>query len=270
MQNAPNPGKVPTRLALPAWDNQVTRAEIQTEMPLEAAFLDLAEHTAGHWHGNDFREENVSVVHADWSRYPIGTNCAYRNVLASVYGRGGPTIALSTLCNPLTGRRPAAFVGRLVAVAPYMCGTAPVSGGVEGVTKDYADSAVITVSSTTSEGREFGLTAAAGIGVAGRRVDHTASFRWSTSTTQSTEVSKTHAETTHLPVPAGRWGKIDLRACAGVYAGWLAYKTNQSNDAIGLYPMRVPVQAYGFPNPLAEHTMTAPAAPDGEPSGSGT
>ncbi|MEV0618771.1 hypothetical protein AB0I81_36000 [Nonomuraea sp. NPDC050404] len=261
VQTASNPRRFPPRLVRPAWDNQVTRSEIEAEMPLPEAYRRLARHTAGHWGGRDFDPADVSVIHTDWSRYPVGTRCTQRLVLGNAYGRAGPTIALAALCDLMRASRPAAFVGTLVSVAPYVCGTAPVSGGPEGVSKEYTDTVTITVASTTADGREFGLTATAGITTPGEKLDRTATMQWSISTSQTTEVAKAHSETTRLQVPPDHWGKIDIRACAGLYSGWLAYATGHNDDAIGLYPARVPIQAYGFPNPVAEHTMTAPATP---------
>jgi hypothetical protein len=238
----------------PTWDHHVTESQIKAEMKLEDAYTQLTEKTKGHWHGHDFDKSNVTVIHQSWSQWPKG--CQEDNALKTLYGQDAPLAALCQLCGMKNGR-PAAFVGNLVGVAPFVCATVPVEGEV---TKEYVDEESVSVTNSTTEGWEFGLSAEAGINVKGAEVKRTASFKWSKVTTQTTVVTKTHSDSTKLPVKTGEWGRLDVRVCAGLYSGWLAYKTNENNNAIGLYPMRAPIHVPDFASPVAVHRMSAPSS----------
>jgi hypothetical protein len=55
--------------------------------------------------GCDFDRADISALHADWSRYPVGTRCTQRLVLGNTYGRAGATIALAALRDLMRGSR---------------------------------------------------------------------------------------------------------------------------------------------------------------------
>ncbi|WP_030326455.1 hypothetical protein [Streptomyces flavochromogenes] len=223
-----------------SWDYSVTTSEIEAEFPRSEAYEKF---------GID--ESQVAQVHKDWTEWAIGTDERYKQS-ASWAAPYGPVALMSIAKADLLH-----FAGRRVAVAPFICGSTPFEGVQN---KSYVDEASITVTDSTTEGWEFGLSAEAGMEKKdGPGVKATASFRWSKTTTHTTEVRKSHTESTTIPGKEGQWTKLDMRACAGVYSGWLRYPL-PGGDKFGIYPMRVPVQAPGFPNPVAEHQLHAPAS----------
>jgi hypothetical protein len=222
-----------------SWDYSVLASEIEAEFPLSEAYKKF---------GID--ESQVVRVHENWTEWIIGTPEKLKDA-ASWAKPYGPVALMSAANADL-----AHFAGKRVAVAPFICGSTPFEGVQN---KSYVDEASITVTDSTTEGWEFGLTAEAGMEKKdGPSVKSTASFRWSKTTTHTTEVRKSHTETTTIPGKEGQWTKLDMRACAGVYSGWLRYPIGSGK--YGVYPMRAPVQAPGFPNPVAEHQLHAPAS----------
>ncbi|OIK23579.1 hypothetical protein [Streptomyces malaysiense] len=219
-----------------SFDYSVTKSQIEAEFPLSEAYKKF---------GID--DSQVARVHENWTEWAIGTPERLKTAAcwAAPYG----PVALMSVANAESGH----FAGKRVAVAPFICGSTPFEGVQN---KSYVDEASISVTDSTTEGWEFGLAAEAGMEKDGTSVKQTASFRWSKSTTHTTEVRKSHTESTTIPGREGQWTKLDMRACAGVYSGWLRYL---SGGEYGLYPMRAPVQAPGFPNPVAEHQLHAPA-----------
>ncbi|QLE70819.1 hypothetical protein FGW37_03635 [Streptomyces rectiverticillatus] len=142
-------------------------------------------------------------------------------------------------------------------MAPRICHTIACQGPIK---NEYVDSVRVAKVSSTSRGWEFGLSAEAGVNIKGAEVKRGASFKWSKVTTESTEVSKSHDKHTTLEIKEeGRWDRIDVRMCAGLYAGWMVY-THSSLSKFAVYPMLVPVQVPGITDPVAEHTMLTPSA----------
>ncbi|MFF7258248.1 hypothetical protein [Streptomyces microflavus] len=89
--------------------------------------------------------------------------------------------------------------------------------------------------------------AEAGIDAKGASVKRTASFRWSKTTSESTELTKEHDESTTLPLKENQWGRLDIRMCAGLYAGYVAYRgIGDDSGKFGIYPMLAPVHVPGL------------------------
>ncbi|MGW7103270.1 hypothetical protein [Streptomyces sp. NPDC054838] len=77
-------------------------------------------------------------------------------------------------------------------------------------------------------------------------------------TTNTTEVTKTHTETSGITIEKNEWARIDVRLCAGVYEGWLAFH-NSRTGKIEMYPVRGIVHVPGFVSPVAGYRMSAPS-----------
>jgi hypothetical protein len=258
-----NPGPHPRYLATPAWDHTVLKEEVNRELPWEEGYRLLAERTKGHWRdGTEFSPEDVARVHSSGLDFPGG----WLHGLTQHYERWYGDAAAAVGFREMHGHSPVAFVGRLVGVAPYVCGTGPVQGPTE---KTYADDVRVSVTSTDDRGREFSLTADIGIGLKDAEVKRTASFHWSKAPTgeaptdqaptgEAALVPPRGGETT-LTVPQDTWGRVDVRACAGVYSGWMAYQTSLTGKPFYVYPMRVPLHAPACAGAVAAHVMTAPA-----------
>ncbi|MEU6868623.1 hypothetical protein ABZ924_36250 [Streptomyces sp. NPDC046876] len=235
------------------WCRNFSRAQVEKEFPLADGYQELTRKAEGHWWGKSFHQDKVVHVHENWSEWPLGMNDKAIEQSKELHGQDSQPWFFGFI--PMV----AVFVGRLVGVAPQVCATIPCQGPIE---KEYLDSVRVTVTNSTTEGFEFGLSAEAGINVKGAEVKRGASFKWSKSTTQTTEVSKSHDEKTTLKIhKEGQWGRIDVRLCAGVYAGWIAYPVlgDDSCEKFGIYPMLAPVHVPGFASPVAEHTMLADA-----------
>ncbi|MFJ4866188.1 hypothetical protein [Streptomyces sp. NPDC088748] len=234
-----------------AWDLYVTKAQAEKEIPLADAYKRIKAELG-------VEQEQIKHVHTDWKERTYGFEEIQPfltwSVLYDMYGPYAPAAAASYTALHSGG---SGFVGNLVGVAPWVCGAAPFQGAIS---KTYVDEASVSVSSSTTEGWEFGLTAEAGIDFKGASVKRTASFRWSKTTTNTTTVSKSHSETTGVLGKDGKWTKLDVRACAGVYLGWYVYKVDKDKDEWGMYPMLAPVHAPGFTSPVAEHKLEAPAS----------
>ncbi|MEU1403735.1 hypothetical protein ABZ471_15430 [Streptomyces sp. NPDC005728] len=236
------------------WCRSFTKAQVEKEYPLADAYTTLTKEAAGHWRGKGFDKDKVTVVHDDWNAWAADLNQTTIQSLKTLWGEHaqpawfGNSWVLKSPGQPV-------FTGKLVGVAPRICHTIACQGPIK---NEYTDSVRVTKVSSTSQGLEFGLTAEAGVNIKGPEVKRTASFKWSKVTTESTEVSKSHDKHTTLEIKEeGRWGRIDVRMCAGLYAGWIAY--SHSADKFALYPMLAPVQVPGIADPVAEHTMLTPA-----------
>ncbi|MGW7103269.1 hypothetical protein [Streptomyces sp. NPDC054838] len=224
------------------WSPDFTLKQVKEHYDLSEAYAELAKQTKGGrkaWGGRSFDEKKVAAVHETWAEKALGSEAT--PAYWSFAGGGGVS---------------AVFTGKLVASAPKVCGGETFQGPV---TKYYRDSIRVTVTSSTTEGWEFGLTAEAGLDFKGASIKRGASFRWSKSTTQTSEVSKEHDEDTTLPLKENQWGRLDVRMCAGLYAGYIAYQGLGAGlqDTFGIYPMLAPVHVPGFGSSVAEHTMLA-------------
>ncbi|CAL9672563.1 hypothetical protein [Streptomyces sp. enrichment culture] len=218
------------------WDLQVTRSEAEKTLPLADAYTRME----NLW---TWRRDQVDHVHQNWDELPKwDTNW-------SGYSKKRRAAWISVL--------PAGFIGTLVAQAPLVHHSTAQQGPA---TETWETQYAVTVSSTTTEGYEFGLSAEAGVNAKGVDTKRTASFKWSKSTTDTTSVTKSDKYAKTVPVAKDYWGRQDVRACAGVYTGWLVYRYKRENetDRLAVYPMRAPVHVPGVVDPVATHHMSCP------------
>ncbi|MEU9035340.1 hypothetical protein AB0D45_10605 [Streptomyces sp. NPDC048352] len=223
------------------WSPDFTLKQVKEYYPLSEAYAELAKQTKDgrkQWDNEPFDEKKVAVVHETWKERHLGQ--AFEPPYRDFAGFNGNWVV---------------FAGKLVGSAPKVCGGNTWQGPV---TKHYSDSVRVSVTSTTTQGWEFGLTAEAGIDAKGASVKRGSSFRWSKTTSESTEVTKQHDEDTTLPLKENQWGRLDIRMCAGLYAGYVAYRgIGDGSGKFGIYPMLAPVHVPGFGSVVAEHTMLA-------------
>lgn len=221
------------------WSPDFTLKQVKEYYDLSEAYAELAKQTKGgrKWWSNNraFDEKEVVAVHESWTEKHLGQ--AFEPPYRDFADFNGNWVV---------------FTGKLVGTAPKVCGGNTLQGPI---TKHYSDSVRVSVTNTTTEGWEFGLTAEAGIDAKGASVKRGSSFRWSKTTSQTSEVSKQHDEDTSLPPKENQWGRLDIRMCAGLYAGYVAYRGIGDDSGFGIYPMLAPVHVPGFGSAVAEHTM---------------
>ncbi len=196
-----------------------------------------------------WRRDAVDHVHADWSELPW--------YLSQDWAEYDNVTRASTL-----SWVPAGFLGNLVAQAPLVAhSTAQQGPASETWTTTYA----VTVTQTTTEGYEYGLSVDAGIGEEGSEIKAGGNLKWTKSTTDSSSVTKSDQYSKTVPIDDGWWGRQDVRGCAGVYTGWLIYRWERDDsqelaDRLAVYPMRLPVHVPGVVDPVATHNMTCPTS----------
>ncbi|MEV5877974.1 hypothetical protein AB0L75_27870 [Streptomyces sp. NPDC052101] len=243
-----------------AWDTGVSKTDIEKEMSLEEAYQALEANTKALWPNGDFDRKHVVAVHANWQEKPSGAVGELADMLMKMWGwpaTAATVAAMKIACGRKdTKPYPSAFVGKLVGAAPYVTGMAAVQGKV---TKQYVNEETVTVTSTTTEQWEAGLSMTAGVNVKGVKVERTASFKWTKTRTDSTTIAKMRRESTDMPVEAGEWKRLDVRANAGLYSGWLVYFNGLEGGQLAMYPARVPIHAPGQIQPVSEHILTARA-----------
>ncbi|WP_044370696.1 hypothetical protein [Streptomyces noursei] len=209
---------------------------------------------------SDWFEKNLPDYDRDhlyrndsWMDWLTGTPEDARSHLGGlgVYGRGQ---LLHDIVVAGGSENPAAVVGKLMAVAPLVCAGTLIQGQVE---QEHEESGTVTVTDTTSEKIEAGLSITAGIEYDGFGLSGSGSLGWSKETTHSTTVSRTIGNKDTFHVEKGEWGRVDVRACAGVYVGWLAAKN--FSGYYDVYPFGGPVHAPDEVSTVAVHQMRAPA-----------
>ncbi|MGI5466388.1 ETX/MTX2 family pore-forming toxin [Streptomyces sp. CA-132043] len=236
------------------FDPVATRADVEKTLKLEDAYTRLAEETKGHWGGKDFDKSNVSVVHTSMrANSPEGLSVQETVEFALLYDPD--MFAAGVMVADAERKQPVAFVGDLVGVAPHLTATLPEEGQK---TIEYSSTTTVSVSQSTQEGWEVGLTAEAGVNFKGAEVKRSLSVKWAKTTTNTTEVTKTHTESSGITIPKNEWARMDVRACAGVYEGWLAFH-NRRTGKIEMYPVRGIVHVPGFVSPVAVYRMSAPS-----------
>ncbi|MGW7103774.1 ETX/MTX2 family pore-forming toxin [Streptomyces sp. NPDC054838] len=235
------------------FDVVATRADIEKTLKLEDAYTRLAAETKGHWAGKDFDKSNVSVVHNSMRDNPEKLSVQEAVEFGLLYD---PDMFVAAIMVADAARKqPVAFVGDLVGVAPHLTATLPEEGEK---TIEYSETTTVSVSQSTQEGWEVGLTAEAGVNFKGGEVKRSLSVKWAKTTTNTTEVTKTHTETSGITIPKNEWARMDVRLCAGVYEGWLAFH-NRRTGKIEMYPVRGIVHVPGFVSPVAVYRMSAPS-----------
>ncbi|GAA0937969.1 hypothetical protein [Nonomuraea longicatena] len=239
-----------------AMDLYVTGAEAEAVLPVSTA-LDWFEKNCE----NGF-QRSKATVHGNWMEWPSNTPEEVKETgKVGVYARLNQFdcgfIHASGNWGTLNGLR---AYGRLVGIAPLVCAGTPYEGQLS---LTYDEETTVTVSQTIEQTLEFGLDAQTTVGFKGSSPSISGHFGWSRSTTRSTEVSKSHSESQTYDIATKTWGRIDVRACAGVYVGWIAgrdgrYMWDSTSSGYDVYPFRAPIQVPDFASPVAVHRMSAP------------
>jgi hypothetical protein len=241
----------------PAWDYNGTADEIQNIYPIQDALNEVLEKSGD---GRAIWPSQLSnvIVHPSWDAKPPGVNLPEYDAL----GRRGRI--LNVLPKPSSRNHvPVAIVGKLCGVAPLVCATQPIQGKVE---QTFTHKFSLSVTDSTSNGNEYGVSVEAGIKAKVVSVGVTGSAKWTNNSSNSLTKSNGSGQDDKFEIPEGTFGRIDQRVAAGLYAGWLFYKTvklaNNSAfeivDVFGAYPIRIPVQVPDFASPVVTHKMSAP------------
>ncbi|WEH31964.1 hypothetical protein PZB75_00335 [Streptomyces sp. AM 4-1-1] len=232
-----------------AFDREVTAKSISSTMPLDAAHSRWEEETKGHWFGDNYNRADFKKAHESWNEWPFhltDTQIYYNYV--QHYGYHSQPWALYHETTFLGS--PSAFVGVLVGVAPLVFCTNPVQGKA---TKIYTESSSFRVSNKTTQETEIGFTIQAGASISGFTPKLAHTFKWSKTTTHTSEVKHTSGEQTTVQLDEGQWGRMEVRACAGVYDGWICYRRpEQGKQRFAAYPMRTALHVPGFASAVTE------------------
>jgi hypothetical protein len=208
----------------------------------------------------------------------IGANAAEAN--ANQFRWDG-TLAATTLTGSFT---PCCFAGKLVAAAPLLALTTPTP-----VPTTFEITHSFTTSRTVTETTEEGFTVSGKVSVSGStgkkkdafyadiggEVGASYSKSWTKTTADATTVQLGDRTVKEVKPGKNETQRLDLRACAGLYAGWLIYypwKGDAGHDPIvppkpgmrdakfAAYPVLAPVHCGNLPTAAQEHLMTISAA----------
>lgn len=160
--------------------------------------------------------------------------------------------------NPGGEPQPCGFVGRLETPYPRMNSTDPQMGKAD---FSYKTSAMVGQDTSKTTGWSIGgnisshmeITAGPASGGSGRE----ANFSYSQSTTTTNKWTNTVDQSRNVSIPDGVLGRIESRANAGQYLGYIVYKLDFSpadgerKQKTVLIPARVMIQAPGSAAPLS-------------------
>ncbi|WEH31965.1 hypothetical protein PZB75_00340 [Streptomyces sp. AM 4-1-1] len=200
---------------------------------------------------------DVKKVHANWSEWPYQLPQKEIDRYTRVCGEKSQPYALYDHC--ASKELPAAFAGKLVGYAPLIAQKIPFSG----MTKKYVSEVSVKVTDTSAHRSELGLSGEAGIAVPNIPVKLDSKLMWTKSVTEETEVNKSHIEQTEIEAKENEFVRLDLRACAGLYSGYIFYQVQPAtlleptSVQLGAYPAIMPIHSPGCPASVAEHRMKA-------------
>ncbi|QLE70818.1 hypothetical protein FGW37_03630 [Streptomyces rectiverticillatus] len=70
-----------------SWCRTFTKTQVENEYPLADAYATVAKESEGHWSRTSFDKDKVTVVHDDWTAWPVGMDQKAIETAKRLYGK---------------------------------------------------------------------------------------------------------------------------------------------------------------------------------------